>query len=77
MDSCSGPTSVIVRVISLVAKGKPRQRDSEALPKLLIIRLPSNQGKRPLALCKTVGLKKTPTLELLAEDDLADAPLHF
>src|SRR5439155_9289307 len=46
MDSCSGRTSVVAWVISLVAKGKPRQRVFSALPKLQIIRLPSKRGKR-------------------------------
>src|SRR6267378_1253202 len=46
MDSCSGGISVVAWVISLVAKGKPRQRVSSALPKLQIIRLLSKGGKR-------------------------------
>src|SRR6267143_2428386 len=46
MDSCSGRTSVVAWVISLVAKGKPRQRVLSALPKLQIIRLLSERGKR-------------------------------
>src|SRR5258707_9294622 len=46
MDSCSGRTSVVAWVISLVAKGKPRQRVLSALPKLQIIRLLSKRGKR-------------------------------
>src|ERR1700674_5964343 len=46
MDSCSGGISVVAWVISLVAKGKPRQRVSSALPKLQIIRLLSKRGKR-------------------------------
>src|SRR5439155_3255876 len=46
MDSCSGRTSVVAWVLSLVAKGKPRQRVLGALPKLQIIRLLSKRGKR-------------------------------
>src|SRR6267143_5784684 len=46
MDSCSGWKSALAWVISFVAKGKPRQRVSRALPKLQIIRRVSKQGKR-------------------------------
>src|SRR5438445_8060139 len=38
IDSCSGRTFEAAWVISLVAKGKPRQRVSRSLPKLQIIR---------------------------------------
>src|SRR5713226_2323052 len=50
MDSCSGNTSVVAWVISLVAKGKPRQRVSSALPKLQIIRLLSKRSKRRICM---------------------------
>src|SRR5712664_3797231 len=46
MDSCSCGTAVVAWVISFVAKGKPRQRVSNVLPKLQIIRLLSKWGKR-------------------------------
>src|ERR1700747_1552771 len=46
MDSCSGRTFEVSRVISLVVKGKPRQRVLRALPKLQIIRPLSKRGKR-------------------------------
>src|ERR1700682_3567040 len=49
MDSCSGGTFVVAWVISLVAKGKPRQRVSSALPKLQIIRLLSKRGKQRIS----------------------------
>src|SRR5437773_373528 len=68
IDSCSGRTSVVAWVISLVAKSKPRQRVSSALPKLQIILPLSKRSKR--------GVVGT-TSRLLAEGDLADATLHF
>src|SRR2546425_741381 len=68
IDSCSGRTSVVAWVISLVAKSKPRQRVSSALPKLQIILPLSKRGKR--------GVVGT-TSRLLGEGDLADATLHF
>src|SRR6266404_1768941 len=45
IDSCSGRTFEAAWVISLVAKGKPRQRVSRSLPKLQIIRPLSKRGK--------------------------------
>src|SRR5260221_3886658 len=55
MDSCSGGAFVVAWVISLVAKGKPRQRVSSALPKLQIIRLLSKGGKRRISVGVRVG----------------------
>src|SRR5229473_6927870 len=49
MVSCSGRKSMLAGVISLVAKGKPRQRVSNVLPKLEIIRLLSKRGKRRIS----------------------------
>src|SRR6266581_5626960 len=72
MDSCSGRTSEVAWVISLVAKGKPRQRVWSPLPKLQIIRPPSKRGKRP-HLC---GIAKANS-RLLGEGDLADSAFHF
>src|SRR2546421_12180673 len=46
IDSCSGRTSVVAWVISLVAKSEPRQRVLNTLPKLQIIRPLSKRGKR-------------------------------
>src|SRR5438093_13459367 len=58
MDSCAVRTSMGAWVISLVAKGKPRQRVSSALPKLQIILPMSKRGKRRIGVgergCKLV-----------------------
>src|SRR5260370_6005263 len=75
MDSCSVRTSVVAWVISLVAKGKPRQHVSRALPKLQIIRPLSKRGKRRV--CRT-GLQISPeNLRLHVQGNLADDALHF
>ncbi len=76
MDSRSGRTSVVVCVISLVAKGKLRQRDSKALPKLQIIRLLSKRSKRRAGGRKR-GVFLNDKLGLHAEGDLADAAFRF
>src|SRR5260370_31072431 len=77
MDSCSGRTSVVAWVISLVAKGKPRQRVSSALPKLQIIRLLSKRGKRRTGVARS-GCEFAPAnSRLLGEGDLADSAFHF
>src|SRR5260370_38885265 len=54
MDSCCGRISVVAWVISFVAKGKPRQRVSSALPKLQIIRPPSKRGKQRICVAHTL-----------------------
>src|SRR5260370_3526568 len=75
MDSCSVRTSVVAWVISLVAKGKPRQHVSRALPKLQIIRPMSKRGKRRV--CRT-GLQISPkNLRLQVQGNLADAAVSL
>src|SRR5712692_3675892 len=77
MDSCSVRTSVGAWVISLVAKGKPRQHVSNALPKLQIIRPLSKRGKRRNGRGRTLLQIRSENLLLYVQRDLADSTLHF
>src|SRR6266849_263050 len=81
MDSCCGRISVVAWVISFVAKGKPRQRVSSALPKLQIIRPPSKRGKQRSACGKLRGRMRwricAAKSRLLGEVDLSDSAFHF
>src|SRR5712691_11905374 len=76
MDSCSGRATVLSGIISMVAKGKPRQRVSRARPKLQIIRPLSKRGKQRISKHFLLANWRE-ILRLLGERELPDAAFDF